>query len=103
MVLVKLENTNLWPHPKRNFHQSNIRSNCSGNFELERKFGADATALVNKAIADQVPYPSVVYQLSEILFDLQYKNRKLSDMRTEAFRQAIVRAGTSDIPKMKGK
>lgn len=72
-------------------------------FELERKFGADATALVNKAIADQVPYPSVVYQLSEILFDLQYKNRKLSDMRTEAFRQAIVRAGTSDIPKMKGK
>lgn len=72
-------------------------------FELERKFGADATALVNKAIADQVPYPSVVYQLSEILFDLQYKNRKLSDLRTEAFRQAIVRAGTSDIPKMKGK
>ena len=72
-------------------------------FELERKFGADVTALVNKAIADQIPYPSVVYQLDEILFDLKYKNRKLSDLRTEAFRQAIVRAGTSDMPKMKGK
>jgi hypothetical protein len=71
--------------------------------ELEHKFGADATALVNKAIADNVPYPSVVYQLDEILFDLKYKNRKLADLRTDVLKQAIVAARASDIPKLKGK
>ncbi len=73
-------------------------------YELEKKFGADITAIINKAMVDNIPYPAVVYQLDEIVFDLKYKYRKMADMRTAmALQRQIVAGKPSDIPPRRGK